>query len=78
MLVSFALIFSFCELGEQIMSQFNKIDEEICNFDWHLLPLDIQKIYPIIMIGTQAPVMLIGMGNIECTREAFKKVSELI
>lgn len=68
-------IFFFCELGERITNQFRKIDEEVWTIQWYTLPIEVQKIYAMIMIGTQLPVMLIGIGDIECTRKAFKNVS---
>lgn len=72
---SFGQIFFFCELSERITKQFVEVDEEICNSHWYKLPIDIQKMYPMIIIGSQKPVSLYGLGNIECSREAFKNVN---
>lgn len=72
---SFAVIFLFCELGERLTGRFNEIDNEIFGCDWYTFPADVQKMLPIILIGTQTPVLLNGVGNVQCTREAFKIVN---
>lgn len=71
---SFTLIFMFCELGERLTAQFDEIDEEIFRSNWYAFPMDVQRMLPLIMDGTQEPIVLSGLGNILCTREAFKNV----
>lgn len=73
---AFGSIFIFCELGERLTGRFAEIDNEMCSSDWYTFPMDIQKMLPIILNGTQASVVLIGIGNISCTREAFKNVNQ--
>lgn len=74
---SFILIFTFCDLGENVTNQFDEIDLYYqCN--WYLFPLNIQRILPIIIINSQELVVLHAFGNVSCTREAFKKVILLL
>lgn len=54
--------------------QFDATDEELYQCDWYSFPMDMQKMVLIFMMGTQEPVFIRGFGNIECTRDAFKKV----
>lgn len=70
---SFAIIFAFCELGAQVTIQFNSINEELCQGDWYLQSIEVQRMLLIFMSNTQTPAIL-GYGNIVCTRNAFKEV----
>lgn len=67
-------IFLFCEFGERLTKRFDEIDDEIFDWDWYAFPIEIQKMLPIIMIGTQKQVRLEGFANIQCTRQTFKNV----
>lgn len=71
---SFASIFVFCDSGERIASEFDEIDiYNLC--DWYLFPANIEKAIPIVIMNTQLrPVVLEGFGNIQCSRETFKRV----
>lgn len=71
---SFVQIFFFCELGERITSRFSNLGHEMCQCDWYTLPIDIQKVFPLIIAGMDTPIKLIGMGSIQCSRVAFKYV----
>lgn len=56
---------------------FENVNDEILRYDWYELPSDIQKMLPIILNGTQCPAVVIGFGNIECSRGNFKKVRHI-
>lgn len=73
---SFVQIFAICEFGQRITGRFYEIKNEIFNWDWYTFPMDVQKIFPIIVIGTETPVELCGFGNIVCTRSSFKNVRD--
>lgn len=72
---SFAQIFLFCEFGERLTGRFNEIDQQVNQCDWYTFPLQIQKLLPIFLKGTQNPIVLYGIGELKCTRETFKDVS---
>lgn len=72
---AFAELFVFCEFGEQISIRFEDLNNEICKFDWYLLPIEMQQTMQIIIMTTQQPVQLVGFGNIVCCRQTFKRVT---
>lgn len=65
----------FCKLGQRITDRFNGIFEIICNSEWYAFPKEIQRIMPTLMNSAEKPVILLGFGNLKCTRESFKKVN---
>lgn len=71
---SFVSVFVVCEFGQKVCDAFFEIDDEICQLDWYLFSIEIQKILLTLMINTQKPVSLGVFGNITCDREDFKKV----
>lgn len=74
---SFIQIFLFCEFGERLTRQFININKELAECDWYKFPLNIRKLLPMVLNGTQNPLVLTGIGQLKCTRETFKAVSGL-
>lgn len=72
---TYGVIFLICELGERVSNEFIQVDNVVGQLKWYLFPTNIQKILPIVMIGTQEPVIFWGYGNFVSSREAFKNVS---
>lgn len=72
---SFVSIFLTCDFGERVSNRFDVIDDVLCQFEWYDLPLEVQKMLPIIMMSTQQTVVFKGFGNILLLREVFRKVS---
>ena len=72
---TFTTIFFVCELGEKVTHQFNLFNEEICNCDWFLFPIEIQRIFLIVLLGAQQPAVIQGYANTTCTRDTFKNVT---
>ena len=72
---AFGVVLIICELGQRLTNAFEEICDTIENFDWYLFPLEIQQILPILLVGTQEPVVLECFGSISGTRDTFKKVS---
>lgn len=71
---AFAPIFLFCELGERIIDDSDKVNNELWMCDWYTYPAAIQRTLPLVINGLQQPFILGGFGNIQCTRESFKFV----
>lgn len=67
--------FLFCEFGESVTSQCNELNDALCQCEWYLFPIDLQRMFPIIMLTAQKPNILKGFGGVSLTREAFKNVS---
>lgn len=75
-LYAFGIVFIVCELSQRIINAFGKINDIIDGFDWYLFPVEIQRILPVVIVNAQ-PMAIQYFGSLSCSREAFKKVSEL-
>lgn len=74
---SFVPIFIICELGERLTDHFNEISIGIFQCDWYIFPIDVQKMFLIVLLNAQTPITIRGFGNLNCTRDKFKDVSSL-
>lgn len=74
-LYTFGIMFGICEFGQRMTNAFERIDNEFESFDWHLFPLEMQRMLPPILMMAQAPVVLNYFGSMSATREYAKKVS---
>lgn len=63
-----------CELGQRISNSFETIENRINLLAWYSLPIEVQRILPIIMINAQQPAIVAFFGSIACSRLQFKKV----
>lgn len=72
---SFVTVFLTCEMGQNVSNQFNKFGDKVGTCDWYLLLRKLQQMFVIVMINAQEPVSIRGFGNVECTRDSFKRVS---
>lgn len=71
-IVIFLLI--LCELPDRISTEFDDLNDMIDRFDWYLLPLEIKKLLPMVMMNTQKSFGLTYFGSYRCNRESFRKV----
>lgn len=71
-------IFMFCEFGKCVTDLFDGIPNIIFESEWYTFPIEIQKILPTLMVASQQPVVIQGFANLQCTREAFKKVDKYL
>lgn len=75
---SFAQIFFICELGTRISDRYDKIYRETFRYNWYIFPMKIQKCLPILMHGTQQPVVISGFENNQCNRVIIQKGKDKI
>lgn len=68
------LVLFWCECGKMVNTQFALFDHELWQCSWYLFPNDMQQMLAFVMANTQDPAVLLGFGNIECTRDTFKRV----
>lgn len=68
-------IFFFCNQGNLLTNRFEDFENIICQKEWYLFPIEIQKVLPIIINGLQDTVLLRGFGSIACTRSTFQNVN---
>lgn len=79
-IISLILFFSMvitlgsCESGEMIVNKFDAFNDAIGQCNWHLFPIEMQQMLIILMANVQQPKLICGFGNIQCSRETFKKV----
>lgn len=67
-------VFIACELGQRMTDAFDEINDTLDQSNWYLLPIEFQRILPMIMVNAQQPVFLECFGSIGCTRDVFKNV----
>lgn len=77
MMWSFVSMFLICEMGQMVSNHFNRFSDKIYMCDWYFLPLELQQMFVIIIMNAQ-PVLIRGYGNVECTRDSFKRVKFLL
>lgn len=71
---TFGLIFLICEPGKRVTDQFELFGKELERCDWHLLPIDMQRMFVIFLSNIQQSVHIRSYGDIKCSRELFKEV----
>ena len=74
-MVTFVLIFACYDSGELMTNQFEIFDKQLCECNWYLFSIEMQRILVIFITITKQPTIIRCYGNIEITRETFKKVS---
>lgn len=67
---SFVTLFAYCESADNVSSQFDVINDTICE----TFPVEVQKTLPILMMIAQQQVKINGFGNLPFTRDMFRKV----
>lgn len=72
-----SLVFACCELSERFNTALNELNDMIGQLDWYLLPIEVQRMLPILITYTQKPLVIKFFGNIACNREQFKKVNQM-
>lgn len=71
---SYLVLLLYCEFGERVTNEFVELDNEVCQLEWYLLPISVQRFIPFIMNTTQQPIILRGFQSCSCARESFKNV----
>lgn len=71
---SLQMLFVACEVGQRSSNEFNGIYDSICQLEWHLYPIEVQKMFVLIMMYTQEPLEIAFFGSSTCSRDQFKKV----
>lgn len=76
--ISFGLNFTICEIGQRVSGAFDEVGDAIDELNWYMLPNELQKILPTILINAQQPATLECFGSISCARETFKGASIVV
>lgn len=72
---SLSLVLLACEAGQRFSNAFSEVDNAFCQLDFYLLPMEIRRILPAVVIYVQEPLYVKFFGNLCCTRAQFKQVS---
>lgn len=70
----FCLVLSSCEIGQRLTNAFGEVSYKFEQLDLYLLPAEIQRILPTILIGVQKPIVFECFGIVDGSREQFKRV----
>lgn len=68
--------FALGELGKWITSKSLTPYDILCQCDWYLLPVELQRKLTLVMLSSQQPLVIFGYGNVPCARETFKRVKQ--
>lgn len=71
---TFVFIFMVCEPVQRVTNQFEMFNKELSRCVWYELPNELQQMYLIFLSDTQQAKTVACYGNIECSRDTFKKV----
>lgn len=71
------LVMFACEAGQRTSNEADEIDDAFSQIDWYLLPVEVQRILPIMIIYMKEPIAVEFFGTLSCSREQFKKVSQI-
>lgn len=71
---SFFIIFVFCNFGEIFTKSFIEINHAIAECEWYSFPIELQRNFLIILGNTKKSIVLKGFGNIDLSRDTFKRV----
>lgn len=72
--VVIAYVFILCEPGARMIKHFEIFEENLSQFDWYLLPIDLQLMYMVFLSETQNGVKISSYGGIVCERNTSKLV----
>lgn len=70
-------LYVFCYFGDKLTDRYACVGNQIYQFDWYLVPIDMQKCLPVILTVAQKNVYLRGSFGAQCTRDTFKKVNNI-
>lgn len=75
---AFATIGYYCEHGQMVANNFEMLHEEYGRVNWYFLPIEMQKMFLVLMAHNNRLTTIRGYGNILCIRGTFKKVKIFI
>lgn len=72
---AFALLYTFCEIGDRIEKAHSEINDKINGLKWYSFPSNLWQMIPMIMMNSQKPMILKCFGTISSGRIVFKQAS---
>lgn len=74
---TFVCLFVVCEIGEMLMAKFEMFNAELCQCNWYLYSIKMQRMLMIFISNTQQPTIIQTIGNRLCARITFTSVKFL-
>lgn len=71
---AFVAVLGLCILGEIMSNRFDRFYEVLCNRNWYLFSIEMQRMLVIFMPFAQESVTIRGGRTTTCRLETFKKV----
>lgn len=70
------ICFGYCYYGQHLTSSFETIERTIGDMAWYLMPIEVQKKLPSMLLISQKPVYMKGVfTSIKCSYEFFLNVN---
>lgn len=76
-LCTIVLVFFTNEIGQRCSDALGKTNDVANQLNFYLFPKKVQRILPLLLLDMQQPVVIKFFGSADCSREQFKKVSNL-
>lgn len=58
-----------------VTERFENLDAELCQCNWYMYPIGLQKMWIIFMLNFRHSTYIRGYGDIQCSRGSFKAVT---
>lgn len=68
------MIYILCHFGQRVTQHYECLEYECYAISWYMLPLNIQKNWPIMIRVAQKPIELRGIGSIGLNRQTYMQV----
>ena len=68
-------IFIVSEIGERMTSVFILFNESLYQSDWYTFPVELRRIFTMVLANAQKPVIVQGYASTYCVREYFRLVT---
>lgn len=63
-----------CRIGGRVTERFQDVAYSVYDCPWYAMPPKIAKTFPTIMAVAQKPIYILGIFDIRCINETFRKV----
>lgn len=77
LLIQTSNLFLLCFFGKLASESYEQMADYLCDFDWHGLPMNVQKYFTIMIANAQRPLNYSGYGIMELNLEKFSSVKKI-
>lgn len=69
------LVMIACEIGQRFCNAFEDVEYALSQINVYLLPREVQRLLPMVIMYSQEPFVVQFFGSLCCTRVQFQKVT---